>query len=158
MSVKDKLKAFLKQMIKFRRLFYSFLLSIFVLCLTGCSNYADSADDKRADAVQEPVVIDQLVEEPAIETAKENEFVKESQAVVKPPVAIIKTKAVEGTVTEPLEDVDYYTNVDGDTIQSPTYYSSEPQGATALCRDGTYSFSAHRSGTCSHHGGVESWL
>jgi 5-methylcytosine-specific restriction endonuclease McrA len=27
-----------------------------------------------------------------------------------------------------------------------------------LCRDGTYSFSAHRSGTCSHHGGVAKWL
>src|SRR5262249_53652195 len=31
-------------------------------------------------------------------------------------------------------------------------------GATALCRDGTYSFSQHRSGTCSHHGGVARWL
>jgi hypothetical protein len=33
-----------------------------------------------------------------------------------------------------------------------------PAGATALCRDGTYSFSQHRSGTCSHHGGVARWL
>ncbi|WP_328668826.1 DUF3761 domain-containing protein [Streptomyces sp. NBC_00328] len=29
-----------------------------------------------------------------------------------------------------------------------------PVGATALCGDGTYSYSAHRRGTCSHHGGV----
>jgi hypothetical protein len=35
---------------------------------------------------------------------------------------------------------------------------SPPPGATALCRDGTYSFSQHRSGTCSHHGGVAKWL
>jgi hypothetical protein len=28
---------------------------------------------------------------------------------------------------------------------------------TALCRDGTYSDSAHRSGTCSWHGGVAAW-
>lgn len=27
-------------------------------------------------------------------------------------------------------------------------------GATALCNDGTFSFSAHHQGTCSHHGGV----
>lgn len=27
-------------------------------------------------------------------------------------------------------------------------------GATALCNDGTLSFSAHHQGTCSHHGGV----
>ena len=36
--------------------------------------------------------------------------------------------------------------------------STPPPGATALCRDGTYSFSKHRSGTCSHHGGVARWL
>jgi len=36
--------------------------------------------------------------------------------------------------------------------------TSPPTGATARCRDRTYSFSGHRSGTCSHHGGVASWL
>jgi Protein of unknown function (DUF3761) len=30
-------------------------------------------------------------------------------------------------------------------------------GASAVCADGTYSVSAHRSGTCSHHGGVHWW-
>ncbi len=33
-----------------------------------------------------------------------------------------------------------------------------PTEATARCRDGTYSFSRHHSGTCSHHGGVDVWL
>src|SRR6266571_1714323 len=33
-----------------------------------------------------------------------------------------------------------------------------PTGATARCRDGTYSFSKHNRGTCSHHGGVAMWL
>lgn len=33
-----------------------------------------------------------------------------------------------------------------------------PSGATARCNDGTYSYSQHRSGTCSHHGGVAQWL
>jgi hypothetical protein len=33
-----------------------------------------------------------------------------------------------------------------------------PPGATAQCRDGTYSYSQHHSGTCSHHGGVAKWL
>jgi hypothetical protein len=32
-----------------------------------------------------------------------------------------------------------------------------PNGATAICRDGTYSHSAHRSGTCARHGGVGQW-
>jgi Protein of unknown function (DUF3761) len=35
---------------------------------------------------------------------------------------------------------------------------SPPPGATARCRDGTYSFSQHRQGTCSHHSGVAEWL
>jgi hypothetical protein len=30
-------------------------------------------------------------------------------------------------------------------------------GATARCRDGTYSWSGHRSGTCSGHHGVAVW-
>lgn len=54
--------------------------------------------------------------------------------------------------------IKYYTNVDGHRVQSPTYYNSKPAGATALCRDGTYSFSRNRRGTCSHHGGVARWL
>lgn len=30
-------------------------------------------------------------------------------------------------------------------------------GATAKCRDNSLSYSAHRQGTCSHHGGVAQW-
>jgi hypothetical protein len=33
-----------------------------------------------------------------------------------------------------------------------------PKDATAICNDGTYSYSQSRSGTCSHHGGVKEWL
>jgi hypothetical protein len=33
-----------------------------------------------------------------------------------------------------------------------------PAGASAQCRDGSYSFSQHRRGTCSHHGGVALWM
>jgi Protein of unknown function (DUF3761) len=36
--------------------------------------------------------------------------------------------------------------------------AAPPQGATARCRDGSYSYSQHHSGTCSHHGGVAVWL
>lgn len=53
--------------------------------------------------------------------------------------------------------VRYYTNKYGNRVQSPTIYNSKPAGATALCRDGTYSFSQNRRGTCSHHGGVAIW-
>ncbi len=36
--------------------------------------------------------------------------------------------------------------------------SSPCAGASAICSDGTCSYSAHRQGTCSHHGGVAEWL
>jgi len=51
-----------------------------------------------------------------------------------------------------------YINSSGNTVCSPYSASSAPPGATAKCNDGTYSFSQHRSGTCSHHGGVAQWL
>ena len=52
-----------------------------------------------------------------------------------------------------------YTNVSGSQVHSPAYSTGgTPAGASALCGDGTYSFSMHRRGTCSHHGGVASWL
>ena len=51
----------------------------------------------------------------------------------------------------------YYINTYGNRVQSPTFSNRRPAGATALCRDGTYSFSQSRRGTCSHHGGVAEW-
>jgi predicted nucleic acid-binding Zn ribbon protein len=54
---------------------------------------------------------------------------------------------------------DYYTNSRGTQVHRPVYSDSgPPAGATAQCRDGSYSFSQSRSGTCSHHGGVARWL
>ena len=58
-----------------------------------------------------------------------------------------------------LSNDSHYTNSDGDTVHSPALSSAGvPDGATAVCGDGTYSFSQHRRGTCSHHGGVARWL
>ncbi len=53
-----------------------------------------------------------------------------------------------------------YTNSDGQEIHRPAHTKSgnAPDGASAQCRDGTYSFSTHRRGTCSRHGGVAAWL
>ena len=36
--------------------------------------------------------------------------------------------------------------------------SSDANGATAKCKDGTFSHSKHHSGSCSHHGGVDKFL
>lgn len=60
-----------------------------------------------------------------------------------------------------LSNDNYYTNTNGDSIHSPAYNLDNPNeipaGASAQCNDGTYSFSASRRGTCSHHGGVSVW-
>lgn len=53
---------------------------------------------------------------------------------------------------------DYYTNSSRHRVHRPERSQTPPPGATAHCRDGTWSFSQHHQGTCSHHGGVESWL
>lgn len=48
----------------------------------------------------------------------------------------------------------YYENVDGNCVRRP---GDDPDGATARCNDGTYSYSQNRRGTCSGHGGVDEW-
>ena len=62
------------------------------------------------------------------------------------------------TAQAPLSNNNYYTNSSGNEVHSPAYSETVPVGASAQCRDGSYSFSQHRSGTCSHHGGVAKWL
>jgi hypothetical protein len=44
------------------------------------------------------------------------------------------------------------------SITAVSATAGTPAGATAQCNDGTYSYSLHHSGTCSHHGGVSEWL
>jgi hypothetical protein len=52
-----------------------------------------------------------------------------------------------------------YYNSAGVWVPSPsTDPGLTPGGPTAICADGTYSYSQSASGTCSWHGGVETWL
>jgi len=55
----------------------------------------------------------------------------------------------------------FYVNKDGHQVPRPCGdWRTEPPPPTAAarCRDGTYSYSENRRGTCSGHYGVESWL
>ena len=66
-----------------------------------------------------------------------------------------------GTITYETQStcgIDQYRNVSGNCVHRPIRSSTAPQGASAQCRDGTYSFSQHHRGTCSYHGGVSRWL
>src|SRR4051794_12063120 len=52
-----------------------------------------------------------------------------------------------------------YTNTYGNEVPRPcpTPDGQMPSSATAHCSDGSWSYSQSRSGTCSWHGGVETW-
>ncbi len=70
----------------------------------------------------------------------------------------VPTTSTTTTQSTGLSNDNYYTNSDGNQVHSPAYSNTAPAGASARCGDGTYSFSQHHSGTCSHHGGVAQWL
>lgn len=71
---------------------------------------------------------------------------------------IQKSVAPSKSNSSGLSNDNYYTNSVGNEVHSPAYSNTIPDGASAQCRDGTYSFSQSRRGTCSHHGGVSRWL
>lgn len=78
------------------------------------------------------------------------------------PVLVVPS-AQEDTSPAPVKEVplsnnNTYINSRGNEVHSPAFAPSVPAGASAICGDGTYSFSQSRRGTCSHHGGVAEWL
>jgi len=68
------------------------------------------------------------------------------------------TAILFAATTATAQNSDYYTNVSGHRVHRPVHANHVPAGASAKCRDGTYSFSEHHRGACSHHGGVAGWL
>jgi hypothetical protein len=51
---------------------------------------------------------------------------------------------------------DQYQNSEGHCVYRPTPPTTTlpPSIPSTRCNDGSYSHSEHRSGTCSHHGGI----
>jgi hypothetical protein len=68
------------------------------------------------------------------------------------------TKKAEPSEAD-LQTHGHYKNKAGEIVHSPSKSKAGqvPDGASAQCRDGTYSFSRNHRGTCSHHGGVAVW-
>jgi|GEM_PF-6949745 len=52
---------------------------------------------------------------------------------------------------------EYYFSVDGTLVHRPTMEACKNARVTAICADGSLSYSRHHQGTCSHHGGVIEW-
>lgn len=93
---------------------------------------------------------------PPVEQAPDTQDSTVTESSQTPPVTT-RPPSVSPRQVE-LSNDNHYTNVDGETVHSPAYAPDVPEGASAQCRDGTYSFSRNRRGTCSHHGGVATWL
>ncbi|MFE7796059.1 DUF3761 domain-containing protein [Nocardia sp. NPDC057440] len=71
-----------------------------------------------------------------------------------PPAAILPAPQNGPAVCGP----NSYLNSYDQCVHRPESAAAPPPGATARCKDGTYSFSKNRSGTCSGHSGVATWL
>lgn len=79
----------------------------------------------------------------------------------KEPPSVISDQPASAKLTEDaLVEHKHYTNKKGNVVHSPAHTKTgkAPDGASAQCRDGSYSFSQNHRGTCSHHGGVARWL
>lgn len=122
-----------------------FLISL--LFLSGCATNYDAPSQSVNSYREQPGIVEKIQTQESIK--------KETVETVKP-VIQEKQKAVVNEVD--LSNNNTYINVDGNEVHSPAYASSVPSGASAICGDGTYSFSQNRRGTCSHHGGVSEWL
>lgn len=75
-----------------------------------------------------------------------------------------KSKAASGTAAAPAAAPEPAAPAASTSVAStpaaatPSASGPAPAGATAKCKDGSYSKSKHHSGTCSSHGGVAQWL
>jgi len=76
--------------------------------------------------------------------------------VVSTYVAKPKSSGAQSNDPAQLIEQGTYINRDGVVVHRPahTVSGAVPAGASAQCQDGSYSFSLHHRGTCSHHGSV----
>jgi hypothetical protein len=89
-----------------------------------------------------------------------------STVAAPPPASQVAAPRIAAVAPAPLHsaqassscDASAYRNSDGKCIPRPQQAAAAPAGATTRCSDGDYSFSQHRRGTCSGHGGVAQWL
>lgn len=135
---------------------YIIPLAIFGLMILGAINSPSTPTNTNQPASVSSFTDSNSVASPTVEAVS-----TQTVSPVTPTPAVVPTQTQTQTNNDgtTLSNDNHYTNVDGNTVHSPasTSNGSIPAGASARCRDGTYSFSQHRSGTCSHHGGVSVW-
>ncbi|MDQ3712210.1 MAG: thermonuclease family protein [Acidobacteriota bacterium] len=95
--------------------------------------------------LEDPDSVEESVE---TESEKALTYTVPAPSVVPPPIVV--RQPTPETYTPKTYPTPAPTDTRETTAASPT--------ATAICADGTLSYSANRRGTCSHHGGVSQWL
>jgi hypothetical protein len=80
-----------------------------------------------------------------------------STSTITPTPTWTSTSTITGTVTGTPSRTPAPTSTRRPTATEAYSAPSPVSGATALCKDGTYSYSATHQGTCSRHGGVKTW-
>ncbi len=120
----------MKKWLQFILLFYTGVLLISTS--VGCGN---------ADA-QKQIDSSSFVSDPAIDPGQDGNPATYDQDPDNLPQSLLRT----------------YDNADGREVQNPTAYIAPPPNASAICRNGEYSFSKRRCGSCSGNGGVKVWL
>jgi uncharacterized protein YceK len=130
-----------------------------VVALAGCGSVAGSGVSAPSSAADPTRASLAAAVVPASTAASSLHAVVPAPATTHasaPPVARVTTPTTHAAVVPPATAAagKTYTNVDGKKVPVPTSAAARPAGATAQCNDGTYSFSLHHQGSCSHHGGV----
>jgi hypothetical protein len=132
-----------------------------LLVLAGCGP-ARTVDRAPAAVVTSPAASAPASASPSPVFASPEAPVPSATVPVPRPAAVPKATAVAHpprlAVHQAVCGTGYYRNSAGNCVHRPVAGPAAPAGATARCVDGTYSFSQHRQGTCSHHGGVAQWL
>lgn len=123
----------------------------------GADAHADVDAGEDAGEEESEALVDD--EEKEVQVREQETVAEEPQDVPEAPSYSAPTPATETTqtttTTSTTSGANYYTNVDGNTIESP---SANTNGATGVCNDGTYTHAVNHRGACSHHGGVSYWL
>lgn len=100
--------------------------------------------------------IDEVTYTDGVETHRENVAIEVTRQPVNRVVARSTYVAPKYVPVQSACENGTYINSAGNTVRRPS--ATNTGGATVVCRDGSYSYSQSRRGTCSHHGGVLRWL
>jgi hypothetical protein len=117
---------------------------------------ATSSSELPSSGTDLPATADSTTAESAVAAAPAQSVAPAQPAAPAPVAAKKTTKAAAPPKSSASCTGNYYVNSSGNCVERPT--AGDSGGATAKCKDGKYSYSQHRSGTCSGHGGVAEWL